>query len=166
MKKVVLSAILAFIALNMASAQEALTVTQERLSQLASLTANNVKETGNDIIDNYTDALYDLTDDVVDNGKDLTTLLENVKSGAVSKVSALAEANSLSTKISDASAKAKNVFSTAKEATSQIKNLKGFSLKSLATKTLANNTKISSLLGEETVSQVKTMASLISLLKN
>ena len=145
------------------SAQETLQVAQERLNELVSLTKSEVKETGNDIIDNYTDALYDLTDEVVDNGKDLNTLLENVKSGAITKVSALDEAYGLSEKISVASAKAKSVLSTAKDAAAQVKSLKGLSLKALATKTLANNTKITALLGEETMNQVQTVTSLISL---
>ena len=145
------------------SAQETLQVAQERLNELVSLTKSEVKETGNDIIDNYTDTLYDLTDEVVDNGKDLNTLLENVKSGAITKVSALDEAYVLSEKISVASAKAKSVLSTAKDAAAQVKSLKGLSLKALATKTLANNTKITALLGEETMNQVQTVTSLISL---
>ena len=145
------------------SAQETLQVAQERLNELVSLTKSEVKETGNDIIDNYTDALYDLTDEVVDNGKDLNTLLENVKSGAITKVSALDEAYGLSEKISVASAKAKSVLSTVKDAAAQVKSLKGLSLKALATKTLANNTKITALLGEETMNQVQTVTSLISL---
>ena len=145
------------------SAQETLQVAQERLNELVSLTKSEVKETGNDIIDNYTDTLYDLTDEVVDNGKDLNTLLENVKSGAITKVSALDEAYGLSEKISVASAKAKSVLSTAKDAAAQVKSLKGLSLKALATKTLANNTKITALLGEETMNQVQTVTSLISL---
>lgn len=162
MKKTLLVAVMALFVAGV-SAQETLQVAQERLNELVSLTKAEVKETGNNIIDNYTDALYDLTEDVVDNGKDLNTLLENVKSGAISEASALAEAYNLSDKISTATAQAKSVVSTAKEATSQIKKLKGISLKALATKTIANNTKITALLGEETVNQAQTVASLISL---
>ena len=162
MKKTLLVTVMALFIAGV-SAQETLQVAQERLNELVSLTKSEVKETGNDIIDNYTDALYDLTDEVVDNGKDLNTLLENVKSGAVTKASALDEAYGLSEKISVASAKAKSVVSTAKDATAQVKSLKGLSLKALATKTLANNTKITALLGEETMNQVQTVTSLISL---
>ena len=162
MKKTLLVAVMALFIAGV-SAQETLQVAQERLNELVSLTKSEVKETGNDIIDNYTDALYDLTDEVVDNGKDLNTLLENVKSGAITKVSALDEAYGLSEKISVASAKAKSVLSTVKDAAAQVKSLKGLSLKALATKTLANNTKITALLGEETMNQVQTVTSLISL---
>lgn len=162
MKKILLVTVMALFIAGV-SAQETLQVAQERLNELVSLTKSEVKETGNDIIDNYTDALYDLTDEVVDNGKDLNTLLENVKSGAVTEASALDEAYGLSEKISVASAKAKSVVSTAKDAAAQVKKLKGLSLKALATKTLANNTKITALLGEETMNQVQTVTSLISL---
>lgn len=162
MKKTLLVTVMALFIAGV-SAQETLQVAQERLNELVSLTKSEVKETGNDIIDNYTDALYDLTDEVVDNGKDLNTLLENVKSGAVTEASALDEAYGLSEKISVASAKAKSVVSTAKDAAAQVKKLKGLSLKALATKTLANNTKITALLGEETMNQVQTVTSLISL---
>ena len=82
MKKTLLVAVMVLFIAGV-SAQETLQVAQERLNELVSLTKSEVKETGNDIIDNYTDALYDLTDEVVDNGKDLNTLLENVKSGAI-----------------------------------------------------------------------------------
>ena len=162
MKKTLLVTVMALFIAGV-SAQETLQVAQERLNELLSLTKSELKETGNDIIDNYTDALYDLTDEVVDNGKDLNTLLENVKSGAITKASALDEAYGLSEKISVASAKAKSVLSTAKDAAAQVKSLKGLSLKALATKTLANNTKITALLGEETMNQVQTVTSLISL---
>ena len=161
MKKTLLTAVMALFVAGV-SAQETLQVAKERLNELVSLTKAEVKETGNDIIDDYTETLYDLTDDVVENGTDLNSLLESVKSGAITEASALAEAYSLSDKITTATAKVKSVVSTAKEATSQIKNLKGISLKALATKTLANNTKVATLLGEETVSQAQTIASLIS----
>ena len=161
MKKTLLVAVMSLFIMGV-SAQETLQVAKERLNELVSLTKTEVKETGNDIIDEYTDALYDLTDDVVDNGEDLNSLIEGVKSGAVSKLTALTEATALSDKITSAATKAKSIATTAKSAASQIKSLKGISLKALATQTLANNTKISALLGEETVSQVKSIGSLLS----
>lgn len=161
MKKTLLVAVMSLFIMGV-SAQETLQAAKERLSELVSLTKAEVKETGNDVIDDYTDALYDLTDDVVDNGEDLNSLIEGVKSGAVSKLTALAEATTLSEKITNAASKAKSIATTAKSAASQIKSLKGISLKALATQTLANNTKISALLGEETVSQVKSISSLLS----
>ena len=161
MKKTLLVAVMSLFIMGV-SAQETLQVAKERLNELVSLTKTEVKETGNDIIDEYTDALYDLTDDVVDNGEDLNSLIEGVKSGAVSKLTALTEATALSDKITSAATKAKSIATTAKSAASQIKSLKGISLKALATQTLANNTKISALLGEETVSQVKSISSLLS----
>ena len=160
MKKTLLVAVMSLFIMGV-SAQETLQVAKERLNELVSLTKTEVKETGNDIIDDYTDALYDLTDDVVDNGEDLNSLIEGVKSGAVSKLTALTEATALSDKITSAATKAKSIATTAKSAASQIKSLKGISLKALATQTLANNTKISALLGEETVSQVKSIGSLL-----
>lgn len=161
MKKTTLVAVMSLFIMGV-SAQETLQVAKERLNELVSLTKTEVKETGNDIIDEYTDALYDLTDDVVDNGEDLNSLIEGVKSGAVSKLTALTEATALSDKITSAATKAKNIATTAKSAASQIKSLKGISLKALATQTLANNTKISALLGEETINQVKSIGSLLS----
>ena len=161
MKKTLLVAVMSLFIMGV-SAQETLQVAKERLNELVSLTKTEDKETGNDIIDDYTDALYDLTDDVVDNGEDLNSLIEGVKSGAVSKLTALTEATALSDKITSAATKAKSIATTAKSAASQIKSLKGISLKALATQTLANNTKISALLGEETVSQVKSIGSLLS----
>lgn len=161
MKKTLLVAVMSLFIMGV-SAQETLQVAKERLNELVSLTKTEVKETGNDIIDDYTDALYDLTDDVVDNGEDLNSLIEGVKSGAVSKLTALTEATALSDRITSAATKAKSIATTAKSAASQIKSLKGISLKALATQTLANNTKISALLGEETVSQVKSIGSLLS----
>lgn len=160
MRNIILTALFTLFTVG-ASAQESPTLAQERLNELVSMTKNEVKNTGNNIIDNYTSALYDLTGDVVDNGKDLTSLLEEVKSGALTKVEALTKANTLSEKVSGAVEKVKGVTEKAKSATSQIKNLKGFSLKALATQTIANNSKISSLLGEETINQVKTIGSLI-----
>ena len=80
------------------------------------MTKTEVKETGNDIIDNYTDALYDLTDNVVDNGEDLNSLIEGVKSGAVSELTALTEATALSDKITSAATKAKSIATTVKSA--------------------------------------------------
>lgn len=161
MKKTTLVAVMSLFIMGV-SAQETLQVAKERLNELVSLTKTEVKETGNDIIDEYTDALYDLTDDVVDNGEDLNSLIEGVKSGAVSKLTALTEATALSDKITSTATKAKSIATTAKSAASQIKSLKGISIKALATQTLANNTKISALLGEETVSQVKSISSLLS----
>lgn len=161
MKKTLLVAVMSLFIMGV-SAQETLQVAKERLNELVSLTKTEVKETGNDIIDDYTDALYDLTDDVVDNGEDLNSLIEGVKSGAVSKLTALTEATALSDKITSAATKAKSITTTAKSAASQIKSLKGISLKALATQTLANNTKISALLGEETINQVKSIGSLLS----
>ena len=161
MKKTLLVAVMSLFIMGV-SAQETLQVAKERLNELVSLTKTEVKETGNDIIDDYTDALYGLTDDVVDNGEDLNSLIEGVKSGAVSKLTALTEATALSDKITSAATKAKSIATTAKSAASQIKSLKGISLKALATQTLANNTKISALLGEETINQVKSIGSLLS----
>lgn len=161
MKKTLLVAVMSLFIMGV-SAQETLQVAKERLNELVSLTKTEVKETGNDIIDDYTDALYDLTDDVVDNGEDLNSLIEGVKSGAISKLTALTEATALSDKITSAATKAKSIATTAKSAASQIKSLKGISLKALATQTLANNTKISALLGEETINQVKSIGSLLS----
>lgn len=164
MKKILLATIMLLFVVNV-SAQDSLQVVKERINELVSLTKEEVKTTGNKIIDAYTDSLYDLTDEVVGNGKDLNTLLEGVKNGAITKATALLEASSLSTKITNTLSKAKNIYSTAKEATKQIKKLKGLSLKTLATKTLSNNTLITKILGEETLNQVQTITSLVSELK-
>ncbi len=148
-----------------ASAQDSLQVVKDNIDKLVSLTKEDVKKTGNEIIDSYTDSLYDLTEDVLDNGEDINTLIEGVKNGTISKVSALIHATSLTSKISEAYSKAENMYSKAREAATQIKSLKGLSLKTLATKTLSNNTLITKLLGEETFSQVQSVVSLMSLLK-
>lgn len=165
MKKILLATIMLLFVVNISAQDSLQVVVQDNIDKLVSLTKNDVKETGNEVIDGYTKALYDLTEDVVDNGEDLNSLVEGVKNGTTSKISALVKASSLSTKISETYSKAEDMYSKAKEAASQIKSLKGLSLKTLATQILSNNTLITKLLGDETINQIQTMASLISQLK-